>query len=225
MSDTGSGMNAKTKVRIFEPFYTTKESGKGTGLGLSTVYGIVKQSDGNIWVYSEEGKGTTFKIYLPCVNESVATVGNGDKRSDVPQGMEMILLAEDEDQVRRMTRGILEMNGYRVLDATNGQEALSIFRKHNGQIDLVLTDAVMPLMSGRELTETLHTLSPDIKVLFMSGYTNDAIVRHGLLDQTIAFLEKPFTPDALLRKVRDVLDAPHECQKNCKSELCSTEFE
>lgn len=210
VSDNGCGMSPEVQTRIFEPFFTTKGLGKGTGLGLSIVYGIVRQSGGNIWAYSEEGKGTTFKIYFPCVDEpDIAHSANASSR-DLPQGLEMILLAEDEDQVRRMTRGMLEMNGYRVLDATNGQEALSIFEQYTGQIDLVLTDAVMPKMSGRELVETLKGLNPKIKVLFMSGYTNDAIVRHGLLDQSIAFLEKPFTPDSLMRKLRDVLDAPCE---------------
>jgi PAS domain S-box-containing protein len=217
ISDTGTGMDAEIQTRIFDPFFTTKGSGKGTGLGLSTVYGIVKQSEGNIWVYSEKGRGTTFKIYLPCVDESALIDRNGEVPTDSPQGLETILLAEDEEQVRQMTRGILEMSGYRVLDASNGQEALSIFRKHRSQIDLVLTDAVMPQMGGRELAENLYRISPGVKVLYMSGYTEDAIVRHGLLDQSNWFLEKPFTPDALMRKLREVLDAPIEIQKETRS--------
>jgi two-component system cell cycle sensor histidine kinase/response regulator CckA len=209
-SDTGCGMDGETQARIFEPFFTTKEQGKGTGLGLSTVYGIVKQSGGNIWVYSEVGKGTTFKIYLPRVDEVVESEEARDLSADLRQGRETVLLAEDEEQVRRMTRMILEMHGYHVLEASGGAEALAIYKEHEGQIDLIMTDVVMPQMSGRELAQSLETLRPGIKVLYLSGYTDDAIVRHGLLDQEVAFLQKPFTPDALLRKVRAVLDANDE---------------
>lgn len=208
VSDTGCGMTAQTQVRIFEPFFTTKEQGKGTGLGLSTVYGIIKQSEGNVWVYSEPEKGTTFKIYLPRVDEVAEPVETHALPIEMPQGRETVLLAEDEEQVRQIIRIILEMNGYRVLEATGGREALSIYKQHKGEIDMIITDAVMPEMSGRELVESLKTLHPTIKVLYMSGYTDDAIVRHGLLDQEIAFLQKPFTPEALMHKVREVLDAP-----------------
>lgn len=210
VSDTGSGMDTETQSRIFEPFFTTKEPGKGTGLGLSTVYGIVEQSEGSIWVRSELGKGTSFKVYFPCVEDPVATEGIPDFCGESPQGQETILLAEDEEQVREMARRILELHGYRVLDAKNGNEALSMLENYDGHIDLLLTDAVMPQMSGIELATILSNLSPGIKVLYMSGYTSDASVRHGILSQAIAFLQKPFTPDVLIRKVREVLDAPIE---------------
>ncbi|MDT4895401.1 MAG: two-component system, cell cycle sensor histidine kinase and response regulator CckA [Acidobacteriota bacterium] len=209
VSDTGCGIDAETQMRMFEPFFTTKEQGKGTGLGLSTVYGIVKQSGGHLWVYSEVGKGTTFKIYLPRVDEVTERDEPRTTQAELPQGRETVLLTEDEEQVRQMTRMILEMGGYRVLEAASGEEALAIYKQHEGQIDLVMTDVVMPKMSGRELAQSLEVFHPGIKVLYMSGYTDDAIVRHGLLDQEIAFLQKPFTPDALMRKVREVLDAPH----------------
>jgi PAS domain S-box-containing protein len=208
VSDTGCGIDPETQVRMFEPFFTTKEQGKGTGLGLSTVYGIVKQSGGHLWVYSEVGKGTTFKIYLPRVDGGTESDEARDTPTELPQGRETVLLAEDEEPVRQMIRIILEMGGYRVLEASGGEEALTLYEQHEGQIDLIMTDVVMPGISGRELAQSLETLHPDIRVLYMSGYTDDAIVRHGLLDQEIAFLQKPFTPDALMRKVREVLDAP-----------------
>jgi PAS domain S-box-containing protein len=209
VSDTGCGIDAETQARMFEPFFTTKEQGKGTGLGLSTVYGIVKQSGGHLWVYSEVGKGTTFKIYLPRVDEVIESDEARDTLAELPQGRETVLLTEDEEQVRQMIRMILEMSGYCVLEASDGEEALAIYKQHEGEIDLVMTDVVMPQMSGRELAQSLEVLHPGIKVLYMSGYTDDAIVRHGLLDQEIAFLQKPFTPDVLIRKVREVLDVPH----------------
>jgi CheY-like chemotaxis protein/two-component sensor histidine kinase len=209
VSDTGCGIDAETQVRMFEPFFTTKEQGKGTGLGLSTVYGIVKQSGGNIRVYSELGKGTTIKIYLPRIDEVIESNEAHGAPAELPQGRETVLVTEDEEQVRQMIRMILEMNGYHVLETGGGEEALAIYKEHEGQIDLVMTDVVMPQMSGRELAQSLEVLHPGIKVLYMSGYTDDAIVRHGLLDHEIAFLQKPFTPDALMRKVREVLDAPH----------------
>jgi CheY-like chemotaxis protein len=210
VSDTGCGIDAETQARMFEPFFTTKEQGKGTGLGLSTVYGIVKQSGGHLWVYSEVGKGTTFKIYLPRIDAVTEGDVARDTLAELPQGQETVLLTEDEEQVRQMIRMILEMSGYRVLEAADGEEALAIYKQYEGEIDLIMTDVVMPLMSGRELVQSLEILHPGIKVLYMSGYTDDAIVRHGLLDQEIVFLQKPFTPDVLLRKVRKVLDAPHE---------------
>ena len=191
VSDTGCGMAATIQPRIFEPFFTTKASGKGTGLGLSTVYGIVRQSGGNIWVYSEVGRGSTFKIYLPRVDdagEETAALTSGS----VPKGTELILLVEDEDQVRAILKQILEGQGYQVLAASNGEEALSISRDLERDIKLMITDVVMPQMSGRELAERVLALRPSLPVLFMSGYTDDAIVRHGLLDEKLNFIQKPF---------------------------------
>ncbi|HEY0764322.1 MAG TPA: response regulator [Pyrinomonadaceae bacterium] len=207
LSDTGTGMDAETRARIFEPFFTTKGQGKGTGLGLSTVYGIVKQSDGYIWVYSELGQGTTFKVYLPRVDKAARVDTDLESLAELPRGRETVLLTEDEDPVRRLIKTILESNGYQVLEATCGEDALALYKEHTGPVDLIVTDVVMPKMSGRELAENLKTVSPDIKVLYLSGYTDDAIVRHGLLDQKMSFLQKPFTPDALLRKVREALAA------------------
>ncbi|MDT4967210.1 MAG: hypothetical protein QOJ64_1947, partial [Acidobacteriota bacterium] len=210
VTDTGCGMDAETESRVFEPFFTTKEHGKGTGLGLSTVYGIVKQSGGNIWVYSEVGKGTTFKIYLPRTDDVLDMNTANDAPNELAQGRETVLLTEDEEQVRQMARMILEMSGYHVLEASNGDEALAIYREHGAQIDLIVTDVVMPHMSGTELAHNLELLHPGIKVLYMSGYTDEAIVRHGLLDRDMSFLQKPFTPAVLTRKVREMLDAPLE---------------
>ena len=206
VSDNGCGMNVETQTHIFEPFYTTKEVGKGTGLGLSMVYGIVKQSGGSIWVYSEEGKGTTFKIYLPRVDEVVATEDPGDSSISAPRGHETILLVEDEDVVRDLSKEILEDYGYAVIAAPNGQEGLRICREFDGQIDLVITDVVMPQMSGRELAESVGVLRPDARVLYMSGFTNDAVVRHGVRDDGMCFIQKPFSPDSLALKAREVLD-------------------
>jgi signal transduction histidine kinase len=207
VTDTGTGMDAETQKHIFEPFYTTKEIGKGTGLGLSMVYGVVKQSGGNIWVYSEQGQGTTFKIYLPRVEEGVVEAQAAATLPELARGTETILLVEDEDMVRRLLRDILEMEGYTVLVAHDGDEALRACERHEGPIHLLLTDVVMPGMSGRQLVERLTEHCADVKVLYMSGYTDDAIVHHGVLDAGTNFLQKPFTPDAVVRKVREVLDA------------------
>jgi PAS domain S-box-containing protein len=206
ISDTGCGMNQETQARIFEPFFTTKELGKGTGLGLSTVYGIVKQSGGYVWVYSEVGSGTTFKIYLPRVDDEAPAKKTHEVMTSLPHGTETVLVVEDEEIVRRMARQVLELNGYHVLEAGHGNEALEICAHYAEPIHLLLTDVVMPQMGGKELADKINALRPEIKVLFMSGYTDDAIVHHGVLDPHVAFLQKPFVPSALARKVREVLD-------------------
>ena len=208
VSDSGCGMDAQTQARIFEPFFTTKEVGKGTGLGLSTVYGIVKQSEGSIWVYSEVGKGTTFKVYLPSVEGQVKEVAEGIENLDLLRGDETVLLVEDEEVVRKMAAEILRETGYYVLEAEHPNEALILAAQYDGVIHLMLTDVVMPQMSGRDLAERLTPLRPDMKVLYMSGYTDDAIVHHGVLEEGTAFIAKPFSIDALARKVRETLDAP-----------------
>jgi PAS domain S-box-containing protein len=213
VSDNGCGMDRHTLSHIFEPFFTTKEPGKGTGLGLATVYGIVKQSGGNIWAYSEPGKGTTFKIYLPRVQEAVTAAAPAEGRTASPRGSETILVVEDDPAVRPLVRGVLLSRGYSVLEASRGDEALSVSESHRGPIKLLVTDIVMPGMNGRDLAEQLLLRHPETRVLYMSGYTNDAIVHHGVLAEGAAFLQKPFTPDALARKVREVLDAPQPARQ------------
>lgn len=207
VSDTGCGMAAETQARIFEPFFTTKEIGKGTGLGLATVYGIVKQSGGSIWVYSEVSHGTTFKIYLPWVAGPVEAANIGPDNPEPVRGSETVLLVEDEEVVRDMVRDMLEDSGYRVIEAKDGNEALFLSKRHRGEIQLMLTDVVMPQMSGRELAELLTIQRPNMSVLYMSGYTDDAIVHHGVLKEGTAFIAKPFSPDTLARRVREILDA------------------
>ncbi|MFH1596233.1 MAG: PAS domain S-box protein [Pseudomonadota bacterium] len=209
VSDTGVGLDQEGQARIFEPFFTTKELGKGTGLGLSTVYGIVKQSGGLIWVYSEPGKGTTFKIYLPrleAAGDLAAGLGQVPDKCD--WGSETVLLVEDEDMVRHVARRILARHGYTVLEAASGDEALAISRENAGPIHLMLTDVVMPGMSGWEIMENLKPERPGMKVLFMSGHTENAIVHHGVLDPGTAFIQKPFKHTVLTHKIREVLDNP-----------------
>ena len=206
VSDTGTGMSTETQSHIFEPFFTTKEVGKGTGLGLATVYGIVKQSGGSIWVYSELGHGTTIKVYLPRVDEPPEPLAApGLANPERLRGTETILLVEDEPAVRAVARQILARQGYTVLEAPDGPAALAMFAG-GGRVDLILTDVVMPGMSGRTLADQLATRWPGVRVLYMSGYTDDAIVRHGMLEPGLAYLQKPFRPDALVRKVREVLN-------------------
>ena len=206
VSDTGSGMDPHTLAHVFEPFFTTKEKGKGTGLGLATVYGIIKQSRGNIWVYSELGVGTTFKIYLPRVVASMEPAQPMLIRTSQPQGSETILLVEDEESIRSLVLRILQAHGYTVLEAGRPHEALEISKRFDGPIHLLFTDVVMPQMSGREVAERISASRPNTKVLYMSGYTDQAIAHHGVLNPGVPFLQKPFTPDALAQKVREVLD-------------------
>jgi two-component system cell cycle sensor histidine kinase/response regulator CckA len=207
VSDNGTGMDAATQSHLFEPFFTTKEKGKGTGLGLSTVYGVVKQSNGSIWVYSELGKGTTFKIYFPRIDDDVATVTDGSKFQSGSRGSETILVTEDEAAVRALACRILRERGYNVLEAANGNEALDIFGAYAGKIDLVLSDVIMPGMNGKELVSRLESLRPGIKTLYISGYTDNSIIHHGTLDSNMAFLQKPFTAEGLAGKVREVIDS------------------
>ncbi len=205
MTDTGRGMTAEVKARAFEPFFTTKGAGRGTGLGLATVYGIVKQSGGQISLHSEPGVGSCFKVYLPALT-TPARQSLPDDQLTQEQGHETILLVEDEEGVRKLARLVLESHGYTVIEASNGAQAVDAARAHRGPIHLVVTDVVMPQLSGSKLAQHLHGSHPSAKVLFMSGYTDDAVVRHGVIEAEAAFLQKPFAPHALAQKVRDVLD-------------------
>ena len=207
VSDTGVGMPPDVQARIFEPFFTTKEVGKGTGLGLSTVYGIVKQSGGYIWVYSEPGRGTTFKIYFPRVEQPAQTLSAEKRPNSVQPGRETILLVEDDPQLRDLTSSVLVQCGYKLLIAGSPEEGLAIAKDNHGDIRLLITDVVMPRMNGRQLAEQLVGIAPGVRVLYISGYTSDAIVHYGVLDDGLWFLSKPFTLAALVNKVREVLDA------------------
>ena len=205
VSDTGCGMDAKTKAHIFEPFFTTKEFGKGTGLGLSTVYGIVKQSGGSVWVYSEVGIGTTFKIYLPCVSPALEIAAPSDKSEKIAGGSQTILIVEDEAALLEVTHRSLKAVGYAILAAQSPAEAIRISESHQGPIHLMVTDVIMPGMSGAQLASRLSVPRPEMKVLYVSGYTDDTIVRHGVLEPGLAFLQKPFSPKTLARKVDEIL--------------------
>jgi CheY-like chemotaxis protein len=206
VTDTGVGMDASVRAHLFEPFFTTKEVGKGTGLGLATVYGIVKQSEGYITVYSEPGRGARFKIYLPRIQTPPSTTAASAKERP-ERGTETVLVVEDEAAVLTLSRRALEAQGYVVLAANDPTDALRVVERHGGPIHLLLTDVVMPGSSGRELADRLVARRPDIRVLYMSGYPGDAVVQHGSLPVGSAFVQKPFSPDGLARKVRDVLDS------------------
>ncbi len=207
VSDTGIGMDADTQAHIFEPFFTTKEVGKGTGLGLSTVYGIVKQSGGYIWVYSEPQRGTTFKIYFPRLDQPVDGVRAEKREAGKLRGTETILLVEDNEQVRQLTSTVLADNGYNVLSAASPEEGLALCRAHQPEIQLLVTDVILPRMKGPQLAEQVKRISPSTRVLYVSGYTSDAIVHYGVLDAGLWFLGKPFSVSELVAKVREVLDA------------------
>jgi CheY-like chemotaxis protein len=207
VSDTGTGMDAETQSHVFEPFFTTKEPGKGTGLGLATVYGIVKQSGGYIWLYSEMGKGTAFKIYLPRVDEPPEVTGEAHKLPAEPaSASETVLLVEDEPALRELILLTLQKYGYTVLEAADAVSAMQIAEQHQGKIQLLVTDVVMPGIGGRELATRLARLRPEMKVLYISGYPDQAILHRGMLEPGLAFLQKPFTAADLTRKVREVLD-------------------
>jgi two-component system cell cycle sensor histidine kinase/response regulator CckA len=206
--DTGAGMTDEVRQRIFEPFFTTKERGKGTGLGLSLVYAMVEQSGGVVRVTSEPGTGALFVLYFPRSRDTVATEPTISIPARSSNGTELVLLAEDEDSVRAVAKEALERRGYRVLAAPDGPTALRIAREFDGVIDLLLTDVVMPGMNGRELAESLRRERPDPRVLFASGYTDDAVLLHGVRTDELSFIQKPFTPPALVQRVREVLDQP-----------------
>ncbi|MCI0545566.1 MAG: ATP-binding protein, partial [Actinobacteria bacterium] len=211
VTDTGHGMDAETQSHIFEPFFTTKRRGKGTGLGLSTVYGIVDQAGGHLLVYSEPGVGTTFKIYMPrLVDQAVDAIPTPGPTKAARPGVETVLLVEDEESVRTMVSDLLIDTGYKVLEARHGIHALEVAAEHQGPIHLLITDVVMPQMGGGELAQRLTALRPGVRVLFMSGYTDDAIVRHGVLERGTAFIQKPFSLQIFTRRIREVLDAPDQ---------------
>jgi len=210
VTDTGTGMDEETQAHIFEPFFTTKEKGKGTGLGLATVYGIVKQSGGFIWVYSEMGKGTSFKIYLPHVDAQQTQIHTPKLAAELPAGTETVLLSEDEQDVREIAREFLESGGYTVLEAKNGKEAIELAGRHKGKIDLLVTDMVMPGMTGQELAVRLQRDCPGLAVVFMSGYSEHAATEMANADPSVRLMTKPFSRAAMLRTVREILQG----QKN-----------
>jgi CheY-like chemotaxis protein len=211
VTDTGGGIPAEHLAHVFEPFYTTKASGKGTGLGLATVYGIVKQNHGFVWVYSEPGMGTTFRIYLPCVPDRSATFEISDHiLEDTVGGSETILLVEDEAALRQAAADFLKLRGYTVLEAKDGVDALSVSEKHGSPIHLAVTDVVMPHMSGGELARELQTLRPETRVLFVSGYAGQTVVDHKVVDVENDFLQKPFTLKQLGNTIRKILDRSGE---------------
>ena len=206
ISDTGCGMTEEAKSQIFDPFFTTKKEGYGTGLGLSMVYGIVKQSGGNVWVYSELNMGTTLKIYLPMIAEEAKKFSLGEDILEMPRGTETVLVVEDEDGVRRLACRVLKQQGYTILEARTGRDAYLMCQKREKPVDLVITDVIMPNMGGVEFVEKLREIWTDFKVLFMSGYTANAIVHRGELDVHTPYLQKPFHPVAFAMEVRRVLD-------------------
>jgi len=213
VSDSGTGMSDAVKARIFEAFFTTKAAGKGTGLGLATCQNIVQQCSGHIAVESELGKGTTFRVYFPRVEQAPDVVAGANLAGPAPRGTETLLVVEDDSSVRHLARGILEAQGYEVLTAANGQDALHVAHEHKGApLRLVITDVIMPLMGGKVMAEWLKVTYPDLKILFTSGYTDDAISKHGVLEPGVAFLSKPYTPATLAYKVRAMLDDETESQ-------------
>jgi len=207
VSDTGTGMDPATREKIFEPFFTTKERGKGTGLGLATAYGIIKQHEGNIWAYSHPGQGTTFKVYLPLADLPATERTEKKQEAQVLRGTETVMVVEDEAAVRSLAAKVLERNGYSVMVAEDGPACLEFLSQHDGPLDLLLTDVVLPGMNGRELHERLKERFPGIKALYMSGYSKDIITHRGVLDQGIPFIQKPFSVEALTIRVKEVLDA------------------
>ena len=226
VSDTGTGMTDEVKAHLFEAFFTTKPMGKGTGLGLATCQTIVQQSGGHIDVHSELGKGTTFKIYFPRVEQPLDVAAKPIQTGPLPRGTETLLVVEDEPSVRHLARGVLEAQGYEVLSASNGQDALHVAREHKGPpIRLVVTDVIMPLMGGKVMAEWLKTTYPDLKILFTSGYTDDAIAQHGVLEPGVEFLPKPYTPATLARKVREMLDNETESTFLRKQDAVVNQYE
>jgi two-component system cell cycle sensor histidine kinase/response regulator CckA len=206
IADTGTGMDEETLSHAFEPFFTTKGAGRGTGLGLATAYGIIRQSGGAIRLASEKGKGTVARIYLPMAEAKTAAASEETAPADAPSGVETILLVEDETRVRKLILDVLRARGYNVLEATRGEEALRLAKTHGPSIDMALVDVVMPELSGPDLVKQIEPLCPKLRVLFMSGYTDEAILHHGIAETSVAFLQKPFLPDVLARRVREVLD-------------------